>query len=72
MQVEVRTIRGHKALYVGASLTVMGKIEEKLKVKMLIDSGSEMCVMSRDLYERAKGLLPVDTEIRWSIGLANT
>ena len=42
----------------------MGKIEGKLKVKMLIDSGSEMCVMGRDLYERAKGLLPVDTEIR--------
>ena len=45
----------------------MGKINGKLIVKMLIDSGSEMCVMSRDLYERAKGLLPVDTEIRWSI-----
>ena len=28
--------------------------------------------MSRDLYERAKGLLPVDTEIRWSIGSANS
>ena len=50
----------------------MGKIEGKLKVKMLIDSGSEMCMMSGDLYERAKGLLPVDTEIRWSIGSANS
>lgn len=25
---------------------------------MLIDSGSEMCVMSRELWEQAKGLLP--------------
>ena len=50
----------------------MGKIEGKLKVKMLIDWGSEMCVMSRDLYERAKGLSPVDTKIRWSIGSANS
>ena len=50
----------------------MGKIKGKLKVKMLIDSGSEMCMMSRDLYERAKGLLPVDTGIRWSIGSANS
>ena len=49
VRVEVRTIRGLKELYVCASPTIMGKIEGKLKVKMLIDSGSEMCVMSRDL-----------------------
>ena len=42
-----------------------------MKVIMLIDSASERCVMSRDLYERAKGLLPVDTETRWFIGSAN-
>ena len=72
VRVEVRTIRGLKELYTCASPTVMGKIKGKLRVKMLIDSGSEMCVMSRDLYERAKGLLPVDMEIRWSIGSANS
>ena len=72
VRVEVRTIRGLKELYAFASPTVMGKIEGKLKVKMLIDSRSEMCVMSRDLYERAKELLPVDMEIRWSIGSANS
>ena len=70
VRVEVRTIRGLKELYACASPTVMGKMEGKLKVKMLIDSGSEMSVMSRDLYERVKGLLPVNTEIRWSIGSA--
>ena len=72
VRVEVRTVRGLKELYAGASSTVMWKIKGKLKVKILIDSGSVMCVMSRDLYERAKGLLPVDTEIRWSIGSANS
>ena len=46
VRVEVRTIRGLKELYACASPTVMGKIEGKLKVKMLIDSGSELCVMS--------------------------
>ena len=71
VRVEVRTIRGLQELYACASPTVMGKIEGKLKVKMLIHSCSEMCVMSRDLYKHAKGLLPVDTEIRWCIGSAN-
>ena len=52
--------------------TVMVKIVGKLTVKMLIDSGSEMSLMSRDLYERAKGLLLVDTEIRWPIVSANS
>ena len=46
VRVEVCTIRGLKELYACASPTVMGKIEGKLKVKMLIDSGSEMCVIS--------------------------
>ena len=72
VRVVVHTIRGLKELYACASPTVMGIIGGKLKVKMLINSGSEMCVMSRDLYERVKGLLPVDTEIRWSIGSANS
>ena len=71
VRVAVRTIRGLRELYTCASLTVMGKIKGKLKVKMLIDSGIEMCVLSQDLYERAKGLLPVDTEIHWSICSAN-
>ena len=48
VRVEVRTIRGLKDLSACAYPMVMGKIEGKLKVKMLIDSGSEMCVMNRD------------------------
>ena len=72
VRVEVCTIRALKKVYACAFPTVMRKIKGILKVKMLIDSGGEMCVMSRDLYERAKGLLLVDTEIRWSIGSANS
>ena len=30
-----------------------------------------MCVMSWDLCECAKGILPVDTDIHWTIGSAN-
>ena len=71
MRVEVCTISGLKALYACASPTGLGKIEGKLKVKILIDSGSEICVMSRDQYDRAKGMLLVDTEIHWSIGSAS-
>ena len=67
----VRTIRGVKELYACASPKVRGKIEGKLKVKILINWGSEICVMRRDLYERAKGLLLLDTEIRWFTGSAN-
>jgi hypothetical protein len=39
-----------KQLYAYASPTVMGKLEGTRRVKLLIDSGSEMCVMSRRLW----------------------
>jgi hypothetical protein len=38
---------------------------------MLIDSGSEMCVMSYELWQRLADLLPINTGIHWSIGSAN-
>ena len=68
VRVEVRTIRGLQQLDTWASPTVMGKIVSRLKVQKLINSGSEMSLMSGDLYERTKGLLPVDKKIGWSIG----
>ena len=46
MRVKVRMIRGLKELYACASPTVMEKNGGKLKVKILIDLGSEMCMMS--------------------------
>ena len=71
MRVEVRTIRYLKEQFARGFPTVIGKSEGMLKANMLIDSGSEMLVLSRDLHQCAKGLLPVDTEISWSIGSAN-
>ena len=59
-------------LYACASPTVVGKVEGKLRVKMLIDSGSEMNVMSKGLWERAQDLLSIDIDISWSIGSANS
>ena len=58
-------------LYACASPMVVGKVEGKLRVKMLIDSGSEMNVMSKGLWERAQDLLPIDIVVNWSIGSAN-
>jgi hypothetical protein len=37
---------------------------------MLIDSGSEMNVMSKGLWKQAQGLLPIDTDIQWAVGSA--
>jgi hypothetical protein len=39
---------------------------------MLIDSGSEMNDMSKGLWEQGQDLLPIDIDIRWSIGSANS
>src|SRR5205085_2833534 len=36
-----------------------------------IDSGSEMCVMSRTLWERLEQELSIDREVSWSIGSTN-
>ena len=66
-----RPVGSLQVLYACASPTVMGKIEGKHRVKMLIDSGSEMNVMSKGLWERAQDLLPVDIGISWSIGSAS-
>ena len=38
---------------------------------MLIDSGSEMCVMSKKLWKTLEEDIPIDTDIQWSIGSAN-
>jgi hypothetical protein len=39
---------------------------------MLIDSGSEMNVMSKGLWKQAQDLLPIDTDIQWAVGSANS
>src|SRR5437588_2189306 len=67
-----RPAGGLRVLYACASPTVMGKIKGKLRVKMLIHSGSEMNVMSKGLWERAQDLLPIDIDVSWFIGSANS
>ena len=50
---------------------VMGKLEGAKRVKMLIDSSSEMCVMSKRLWDELQEKLPIDWNVAWSIGSAN-
>jgi len=50
---------------------VLARLERSYKIKMLIDSGSEMCVMSKTLWKRLEEELPIDRYAAWSIGSAN-
>ena len=67
----VERISIEKHLYACASPMVIGRLEGTRKVKMLIDSGSEMCVMSKKLWQELEGKLPIDRDIAWCIGSAN-
>ena len=60
-----------KHLHACASPMVMGKLEGAKRVKMLIDSCSEMCVMSKRLWDELQDKLPIDRDVTWSIGSAN-
>ena len=60
-----------KHLYACASPMVMGKLEGAKRVKMQIDSGSEMCVMSKRLLDELRDELPIDRDVTWSIGSTN-
>ena len=64
--------KGMRELYACASPTIIGKLEGRFRVTMLIDSGSEMNVMSKELWEKVQDLLPIDTDVSWSIGSANS
>ena len=37
---------------------------------MLIDSGAELCLMSREVFEELG--IPIDLSIDWSVGSANS
>ena len=58
-------------LYAFVSPMVIGKVEDRYLVNMLIDSGSEICVMSKVLRQRMMPHLLIDTDISWSVGSAN-
>ena len=68
-QVERVSIEKHLCAY--ASPLVLGRLEGTRKVKMLIDSGSEMCVMSKKLWQELEDEQPIDQDIAWSIGSEN-
>ena len=48
------------------------RLEGTKRVKMLIDSGSERCVMSNRLWDELQDELPINRDVAWSIGFANT
>ena len=50
---------------------VMGNLDGAKRVKMLIDRGSEICVMSKRLWNELQDELPIAWDVDWSIGSAN-
>jgi hypothetical protein len=60
-----------KRLYACASPKCRGTIDEgDRKFEMLIDSGAELCLMSKDIFEEID--LPIDLGIDWTVGSANS
>ena len=58
-----------RKLYACASPKYKGRIEED-EFEMLIDSGAELCLMSRNVFEELE--LPIDLTVDWSVGSANS
>ena len=67
----IERIDAEENLYACASPTVLGRLEGTYRIRMLIDSGSEMCVMSKTLWKRLENELPIDRYAAWMIGSAN-
>ena len=58
----------HKPLYMCASPKCTGKVDVNYQVEMLIDCGSELCLLSKECFDTME--LPIDLEIGWVIGSA--
>ena len=58
-----------RKLYACASPKCKGRIED-IEFEMLIDSGAELCLMSREVFEELG--IPIDFSIDWSVGLVNS
>src|SRR5258705_158259 len=58
----------HKPLYACASPKCKGKVEGYQHDEMLIDCGSELCLLSKECFDKMD--LPIDLEIGWIIGSA--
>lgn len=60
-----------KRLYACASPKCKGLIgDNEVKLEMLIDSGAELCLMSKDTFEELD--IPIDLDIDWTVGSANS
>ena len=57
-----------RKLYACASPKCKGRVEET-EFEMLIDSGAELCLMSKEVFEELD--LPIDLAVDWSVGAAN-
>jgi len=57
-----------RKLYAYASHKCKGRVEETA-FEMLIDSGAELCLMSKGVFEELD--LPIDLTVDWSVGAAN-
>ena len=69
---EVTTIKWKEAtkkLYGYASPKCIGSIED-IRYEMLIDSGAELCLMLKEVFDEVG--LPIDYDIDWTIGSANS
>jgi len=68
MAFTVRWREALRKLYACASPKCKGRIEET-EFEMLIDSGAELCLMSKEVFEELD--LPIDLTVNWSVGAAN-
>jgi len=58
-----------RKLYACASPKCKGRIKD-IEFEMLIDSGAELCLMSREVFEELG--IPIDLSIEWSVRSANS
>ena len=58
-------------MYSCASPKCKGLIgDTEIKLEMLIDSGAELCLISKDTFEELD--IPVHLEVDWTVGAANS
>lgn len=67
---EVCLTRWGKGAHACASPKCRGKVNGQINDEMLIDCGSELCLLSKDLFDTLN--LPIDLELDWVIGSATS
>lgn len=64
----VRWKESLRKLYACALPKCKGRVAD-VEYEMLIDSGAELCLMSKEVFDDLE--LPIDLTIHWSVGAAN-